>query len=104
MNKRQSHTECTHARTKAARATCRRLLLTENTTRVVDLTFSWVLRHRAKGYGNKIELVDFYRVAQEYGIDVFDEEMAKKFAREKAEMEGLLDILGDSVKPEKDIK
>lgn len=70
----------------------------------MDLTFAWVLRHRSKGYGNKIELVDFYRIAQEYGIEVFDEELAKKMAREKAEKDGLLDILGDSVKPEKEIK
>lgn len=104
MNKRHSHTECTHPATKAARAACRRMLLNENTSKVVDLTFSWVLRHRAKGYGNKIELVDFYRIAQEYGIEVFEESLAKKMAREKAEKEGHLDILGESVRPDKDIK
>jgi hypothetical protein len=104
MNKRQSHTECTHLNTKAARAACRRLRLNENTARVVDKSFAFVLNAQSRGYGNQVEMLTFYRISREYGIDPFDEDTAKRMAREKAEKEGLLELLGHDVRPEKEIK
>ena len=104
MNKRQSHTECTHLNTKAARAACRRVRINENSANVVEKSFAFVLNARGKGYGNQVEMLTFYRISREYGIDPWDEEVAKKLARKKAEAEGLLDILGDDVRPEKEIK
>jgi len=104
MNKRQSHTECTHLNTKAARAACRRSRLNDNTAIVVEKSFAFVLGARGKGYGNQVEMLTFYRISREYGIDPFDEDTAKRMAREKAEEAGLLDILGHDVRPEKEIK
>ena len=90
--------------TKAARAACRRMRLTENTSAVVEKSFAFVLGARGKGYGNQVEMLTFYRISREYGIDPFEEELAKKMARERAERDGLLDILGPDVRPEKEIK
>lgn len=99
-----SHKDCTHAHTKTARAACRRRRLAEATEKVVDHTFTFVRKARAEGYANVIKEVTFYEIAQEFRIGDFDLALAKRLARERAEKMDENDLLGEDVRPIKEIK
>lgn len=99
-----SHRDCAHPHTKTARAACRRRRLAEATTQVVDRTFEFVRKAQAEGYANVIREVTFYEIAQEFKITDFDLALAKRLTRERAEKLDQNDLLGDDVKPLKEVK
>lgn len=104
MRTRHSHTECNHANTKTARAACRRARDAADTDRVVTEAFNFVRKARLEGYSNTIKEVTFYEVAQTHGIGIFNLDLAKRMARERAAVLNEVEILDPEIRIAKDIK